>query len=297
MPRDELREPLRKRSLRQRLWAKRPGLFTLAAVCLAAAFMAGGAWLVMTPRPLAGEPVVVTGIPPIQELVTASIGKAADEPPVEGGEAAPEDVIDQSAAQIRIFDGDASGQDVQAEQPGATEEVSIITPRRRPLPPAPLADVSENTEAGPLPQVSSRGLKPFNVYSQVTPLSVKASKRPKIAIVLGGMGLNPKLTKMALDELPGDVTLGFAPYGEDLQQQVNAARAGGHEILLQVPMEPMGFPATNPGPKTLLSDAPAATEYRGAALAHEPLCGLFRHHQLHGRQAARLRRGDEAHPG
>ena len=41
-----------------------------------------------------------------------------------------------------------------------------------------------------------------------------------------------------------------------LQEQVNAARADGHEIMLQVPMEPVGFPATNPGPKTLLSDAP-----------------------------------------
>ena len=41
----------------------------------------------------------------------------------------------------------------------------------------------------------------------------------------------------------------------DLQEQVNKARAGGHEILLQVPMEPVGYPGTNPGPRTLLSDA------------------------------------------
>jgi polysaccharide deacetylase 2 family uncharacterized protein YibQ len=53
------------------------------------------------------------------------------------------------------------------------------------------------------------------------------------------------------------VTLGFAPYGENLQEQVNRARAKGHEIMLQVPMEPVGFPAANPGPRTLLSDAAA----------------------------------------
>jgi hypothetical protein len=253
MPRDELREPLRKRSLAQRLWARRPSLLVLAALSLAATFTAGGAWLVMTPRPLAGEPVVAVSIPPIAELVTASIEKAADEPPAEGVEEATEDVIDQSAAEIRVFDSD---QAEQAEPPDATEQVSIITPRRRPLPPAPIAEVLEETEAGPLPQVSSHGLKPFNVYSHETPLSIKASKQPKIALVLGGMGLNPKLTDMALDQLPGNVTLGFAPYGDDLQQQVNAARQDGHEILLQVPMEPVGFPATNPGPKTLLSDVP-----------------------------------------
>jgi hypothetical protein len=89
----------------------------------------------------------------------------------------------------------------------------------------------------------------------VIPHSVSTSNRPKIAIVLGGMGLNAKLTKKAVDALPGDVTLGFAPYGENLQEQVNRARAEGHEIMLQVPMEPVGFPASNPGPKTLLSDA------------------------------------------
>ena len=51
------------------------------------------------------------------------------------------------------------------------------------------------------------------------------------------------------------MTLAFAPYGADLQEQVNSARAGGHEIFLQIPLEPIGYPASNPGPKTLLGDA------------------------------------------
>lgn len=255
MPRDELREPLRKRSLAQRLWARRPSLFTFAAVALAAGFIAGVTWLALTPRPLAGEPVVITQIPPVKELVTASIGTAGDAP-AEEGEAAPEDVIDLSAAEIQASDGDSPGEASAGDGPAEQDEASIISVRRRPLPPAPIAEVSEDTEEGTLPRVSGRGQKPFNVYSQSTPKSVTASRRPKIALVLGGMGLNPKLTRKALDELPGDVTLGFAPYGDHLQQQVNAARAEGHEILLQVPMEPVGYPAANPGPKTLLTDAP-----------------------------------------
>jgi len=248
MPRDELRQPLRKRSLRQRLWARRPGLFTFAATTLAAGFLAGGTWLALTPHPLAGEPVLVAAIPPAQELLTASTGPAADEPADEEA-ASPEDVIDQSAAEIRVFDSEPPD---QAEYP---DEASVFIATHRPLKRAPIADVTETTEAGPLPRISARGRKPFDVYSQATPLSVTSSRRPKIAIVLGGMGLNAKLTTKAIDELPGDITLGFAPYGEKLQEQVNRARAGGHEIMLQVPMEPVGFPATSPGPRTLLSDA------------------------------------------
>ena len=74
------------------------------------------------------------------------------------------------------------------------------------------------------------------------PLAVITSDRPKIAILLGGMGLNQQLTQKAIKELPGDVTLGFAPYGENLQAQVNRARAEGHEVMLQLPMEPVGYP-------------------------------------------------------
>ncbi len=247
MPRDELRKPLRKRSLRDRLLLRRPSLFSLAAFSLVAGFLAGGAWLVSTPRPLAGEPVVIAAIPPVAELLTASTSLAGDE--AEAEEADVEEVIDQSAAEIKVFDSEAT------EEADYKEEATVFIAPSRPLKRAPMADVTESTEAGPLPRISSRGRKPFEVYSQVIPLSVSSSKRPKIAIVLGGMGLNAKLTKKAIDELPGDITLGFAPYGEKLQEQVNRARAEGHEIMLQVPMEPVGFPAANPGPKTLLSDA------------------------------------------
>jgi polysaccharide deacetylase 2 family uncharacterized protein YibQ len=253
MPRDELRTPLRKRSLRERLLSRRPSLFALAAMTLVAVFLAGGAWLLITPRPLAGEPVVVAAIPPVAELATASTSPAGEPEEAAAEESAAaenvEAVIDQSAAEIKVFD-----QAAPERQEYQDEAIVFIAPSR-PLANAPIADVTETTDAGPLPRISEEGRKPFNVYAQATPLSVSSSGRPKIAIMLGGMGLNAKLTEKAVDALPGDVTLGFAPYGENLQEQVNRARAEGHEIMLQVPMEPVGFPATNPGPKTLMSDA------------------------------------------
>jgi polysaccharide deacetylase 2 family uncharacterized protein YibQ len=69
------------------------------------------------------------------------------------------------------------------------------------------------------------------------------------------MGLNEKLTQRAIKDLPADITLAFAPYGENLQEQVDRARHEGHEVFLQVPLEPIGFPANNPGPHTLTGDA------------------------------------------
>ncbi len=43
------------------------------------------------------------------------------------------------------------------------------------------------------------------------------------------------------------------PYGADVERLVARARGEGHEILLQVPMEPFGYPDNDPGPQTLLT--------------------------------------------
>ena len=43
------------------------------------------------------------------------------------------------------------------------------------------------------------------------------------------------------------------PYGGDVASLADHARAAGHEILLQVPMEPFEYPNNDPGPQTLLT--------------------------------------------
>ena len=55
----------------------------------------------------------------------------------------------------------------------------------------------------------------------------------------------------------GQISLGFTPYGDDLESWVARARGKGHEIMLQVPMEPFDFPNNDPGPQTLLTSLPA----------------------------------------
>jgi uncharacterized protein len=78
---------------------------------------------------------------------------------------------------------------------------------------------------------------------------------PRIALLVGGMGLALRATEAAIASLPGEVTLGFAPYGTDLARESARAREAGHETVLQIPMEPFDFPRDNPGPHTLLAGA------------------------------------------
>jgi uncharacterized protein len=68
-----------------------------------------------------------------------------------------------------------------------------------------------------------------------------------------GLGISALGTSDALAKLPGPVTLGFAPYGADLDRLAARARESGHEVLLQVPMEPFDYPDNDPGPQTLLT--------------------------------------------
>lgn len=47
------------------------------------------------------------------------------------------------------------------------------------------------------------------------------------------------------------MTLAFLPYAHNLKQQTAKARAAGHELLVHLPMEPMG--KADPGPDALLT--------------------------------------------
>jgi polysaccharide deacetylase 2 family uncharacterized protein YibQ len=75
---------------------------------------------------------------------------------------------------------------------------------------------------------------------------------PKIAIIVGGMGLSQTGTQSAIEKLPADMTFAFAPYGASLDRWMQKARRDGHELLLQLPMEPFDYPDNDPGPYTLL---------------------------------------------
>jgi hypothetical protein len=108
-------------------------------------------------------------------------------------------------------------------------------------------DLIETTPNGPLPRIADNGRSPMNAYAPPVP-NVQG---PKIAIVVSGLGISAKATAAALATLPPGITLAFAPYADDVQRWVSEARKRGHEVLLEVPMEPYDFPDSDPGPHTL----------------------------------------------
>jgi polysaccharide deacetylase 2 family uncharacterized protein YibQ len=105
----------------------------------------------------------------------------------------------------------------------------------------------ETTAEGPLPRIADDGRMPMNAYAP----PIAASARPRIALIMSGLGISAKQTASALDALPSQVTLAFEPYSGDVQHWVSEARRRGHEALLEVPMEPYDFPDSDPGPHTL----------------------------------------------
>ena len=106
----------------------------------------------------------------------------------------------------------------------------------------------ENTALGPLPRIADDGRKPMTVYA-----APAASGKFRIAIVMTGLGLSAKATQAAIAGLPAAVTVGVLPYASDAPRWLSAARSAGHEVLLQLPMEPFDFPDSDPGPHTLRS--------------------------------------------
>jgi polysaccharide deacetylase 2 family uncharacterized protein YibQ len=123
------------------------------------------------------------------------------------------------------------------------------------LPAAPDPLLIERTPHGSILGIGEDGERPSEVYARPAVSSGGLTRAPRLALLIGGMGLAPRATESAIASLPGAVTLGFAPYGADLARETARAREAGHEVVLQIPMEPFDFPRSDPGPHTLLAGA------------------------------------------
>lgn len=109
----------------------------------------------------------------------------------------------------------------------------------------------EDSADGPLPVRSADGRRPFDVYARAW----SGARGARVAVVIGGLGISQTGTQAAIAKLPPEITLGFAPQGNSLGRWMQAARREGHEIVMQVPLEPFDFPNVNPGRNTLTIDA------------------------------------------
>jgi polysaccharide deacetylase 2 family uncharacterized protein YibQ len=105
----------------------------------------------------------------------------------------------------------------------------------------------ETSETGLLPVRGADGRRPFDVYAR--PWS--GARGARVAIVIGGLAVSQTGTQAAIAKLPAEVTLAFAPQGNSIGRWMQAARQAGHEIVMQVPLEPFDYPNVNPGRNTL----------------------------------------------
>lgn len=126
-----------------------------------------------------------------------------------------------------------------------------------PAPNLPAIDPSLLTEQGPhgpLPVIAVDGTRAMDAFAR--PFD-KTDKRPRIAIIVTGLGLSTLPSQSAIEKLPPEVTLSFVPYAPDLNPLVERARQVGHELVLEIPMEPFDYPENDPGPYALLTQLSA----------------------------------------
>jgi hypothetical protein len=214
-------------------------------------------WAMFTDDPLGGEPMTV-----VTADISAETGKKQDEAPSTANPS-PNDALVGGAQQatagpppgsktITIIDG-TSGKRQEIVVPGSGDGKTTDGKTAEGKLAALDERVSEPSRHGLLPKVAQDGARPSEVFARpVKPIPGKPNA-PRIAIVVGGLGIGASATNDAIRKLPGTVTLAFGAYGGDLERQVARARASGHEVLLQVPMEPFDYPDNDPGPQTLLT--------------------------------------------
>jgi uncharacterized protein len=125
------------------------------------------------------------------------------------------------------------------------------------LPEVPVAELVEESQYGPLPKVATDGRRPVEVYARPSSYAGNGTGGPpRVAVLLVGLGLPDSPPASVIKGLPGPVSIAYGAYGRSLQDAVKYARADGHEVLLQIPLEPNNYPTENPGAHTLLTSLP-----------------------------------------
>ena len=136
---------------------------------------------------------------------------------------------------------------------------------------APIAGLTAPGPGGLLPIIAADGRTPFQAYAK----PFRDTGAPKAALVIGGLGLNAKTTRQAIQDLPAEITLSFVPYADGLQGWIDLARANGHEVLLEAPMEPLDYPQNDPGPYTLMAQDPPQETIKRLELLLSRATGYF----------------------
>jgi len=156
----------------------------------------------------------------------------------------------------------------QAAPPAAAASIPPAKPlvtqqREEPSPhrpgrdtPGPIADPDPALlEPGPdgstLPRIAADGRMPMQVYAAGFD---RTTRRPRIGLVIAGIGMDSAASLAAIRALPAGVTLAVSPYAADPRRMLQAARLAEQEYLLSLPMEPESFPLNDPGKRALMTN-------------------------------------------
>ena len=156
-----------------------------------------------------------------------------------------DELDDENSGEVRIT---INGEPLGAA--GGPVNAAAVLPLTSAAIPDPSQSLLRSTPLGTVPRIASDGRKSVDYYAK--PFDPPPAT-PMVAIVVGGLGLNTSLTERAIDDLPAEVSLSFAPYAKNLEFWTKKARAAGHEVLIELPMEGHGKNQSGLGAAALLS--------------------------------------------
>lgn len=138
--------------------------------------------------------------------------------------------------------GEAAGAEAAAQGAIAAPEAALLEP-------------SQTFPGGMLPRIGPDGQMPMRVYAaRAAPMDA----RPRVALLLSGIGMSETDSVDAIRNTPGAVSLAISPYAYRPERLIAEARRAGHEMLVSLPLEPARYPIDDPGNEALLTGSPPA---------------------------------------
>jgi len=133
---------------------------------------------------------------------------------------------------------------IAPEKPAAPKNVAVTVSKKI------LTDAKAPTFAVPKPGAT------FDTWQRNAVQVVLDKNKPAVTIIIDDLGDHRDLGGQVA-ALPGPLTMAFMPYTRYVDELVPAAKAGGHELLVHLPMQPSDS-RIDPGPNALMTNVSPA---------------------------------------
>jgi len=158
------------------------------------------------PRPEAGAPAKGAGRPGGSPTVADKTRPNRYDGPAAGGQP-PEPEPPPGSKTVTIIDG-SSGKRQQVVIPDAPNDKSAPNEKSA----QPDERLTEPSRHGPLPKIAQDGVRPADAFARPVKSNPSDPDAPRIAIVVGGLGIGSTTTSDAIKRLPGPVTFAFSGF-------------------------------------------------------------------------------------